>query len=162
MSGFEPSASTYVVKKARRWPRARAAQEGVHVVLYDGVCGLCDRSVRFLLDVDREGVLHYSPLQGELAGRLSQRRALDLDLGWVVFVEEMGSDRERVSTASTAVLRILHVIGGPWSFLYWLRLVPRPLRDLVYGWIASGRYRWFGKFDSCKVPSPELRRRFLS
>ena len=146
---------------ARRWPRARAAREGLHVVLYDGVCGLCDRSVRFLLDIDREGVLHYSSLQGVLAGKLRRRLDFDFDLSRVVFIEEMGSDRERVSTASTAVLRILNVVGGPWRWLSWLRLVPRPLRELIYGWIAAHRYRWFGKLDSCRLPSSDLRQHFL-
>ena len=130
-------------------------------MLYDGVCGLCDRSVGFLLDMDREGVLYYSSLQGDLAGKLRRRLGLDLDLSRVVFIEEMGSDRERVSTASTAVLRILNVVGGPWRWLSWLRLVPRPLRDLVYRWIAAHRYRWFGKLDSCRVPSAELRQHYL-
>lgn len=75
----------------------------------------------------------------------------------VVFVEG-----DRLSTQSTAALRIARALGFPWSLAYALVIVPAPLRDAVYDWVARNRYRWFGKRDVCMVPTPELRARFLS
>lgn len=127
------------------------------MIFYDGVCGLCNRSVRFVSRIDRESLFHYSQLQGKLAEELE----LNPQSPSVVLIEEMGGDHERLTTGSTAALRILNVIGGGWRLVSWLRIVPRPIRDGIYGWIAARRYRWFGKFDSCQLPSPELRERFL-
>lgn len=139
-----------------------AARSGPrHLVLYDGVCGLCDRTVQFLLAVDRHSRLTFAPLQGS-TGELAQRRLeVTADLRTLVFVRDWEGDGETVYFRSTAVLQILAVVGGIWRLASWLRVVPRPLRDATYDFVARHRYRWFGRFDRCKLPSPEQRERFL-
>lgn len=128
------------------------------LVFYDGVCGLCDRSVRFLLKRDRLESLRFAPLQGETARR---RGDLPAELRSVIFITEPNTPQERVSVKSDAALRLLDHVGGIWRIVSWLRVVPRPFRDWVYDRIAQRRYRWFGKFDSCQVPPAEWRQRFL-
>ena len=173
----------------RRLLAARRPAAGArHVLFYDGVCGLCDRSVQFLLARDRERVLHYAPLQGPTAAAVLGRLGLDAVLPapaaaeeagagddpdradaaaapgapqTMVFVRDEGSERERASLYSAGVLAALDAIGGVWRLVSWLRAVPAPLRDLVYRWIAAHRYRWFGRFDACKLPAPGDRERFL-
>lgn len=128
------------------------------IVFYDGECGLCDRSVRFLLPRDRQAALRFAPLQGETARR---RTDLPSELRSVIFVTQPGTAQEQVYSRSEAALRLLDHVGGVWRIVSWLRVVPRPFRDWVYDRIAQRRYRWFGKFASCRVPSPEWRQRFL-
>lgn len=143
------------------WFPARRASGKGHVVFYDGVCGLCDRTVQFLLAEDRERVLTYAQLQGVTA-----KEALDSvenagDLRSVVFAENFGSSSEQISTRSAGILRILDTIGGFWRVISWLRVIPSFLRDAVYRLVARYRYRWFGKFDSCKLPDPDVAKSFL-
>ena len=125
------------------------------IVFYDGLCGLCDTAVQFLISVDTRHRLHFSPLQGETARHILsdiQRRRLDS----LVFYYN-GQTIEK----STAILSILKVIGGPWVIVYGLILIPRFMRDIAYDLIANNRYRLFGKFDQCKIPSPQQRSQFL-
>lgn len=128
------------------------------IVFYDGVCGLCDRSVRFLLKRDKLQNLCFAPLQGETA---RQRTDCPPERRSVIFVCHAGTPQEQTYTRSEAALRLLDHIGGFWRIVAWLRIIPRPLRDGVYDFIASRRYRWFGKFDACRVPPAEWRNRFL-
>lgn len=128
------------------------------IVFYDGVCGLCDRSVRFLLLRDRRATLRFAPLQGDTARR---RTDLPSELRSVIFVAHSGTAQEQIYSRSEAALRLLDHVGGVWRIVSWLRLIPRPIRDVVYEFIANRRYRWFGKFDACRVPPPEWRARFL-
>lgn len=139
-----------------RWLPADTAVSGL--VLYDGVCGMCDRTVQFLLDEDTAKILRFSPLQGETAQR---RKDLPDNLRSVVFISQTAAGQEKVYFRSDAILQILHQMGGFWRVVSWLRIVPRPIRDGVYDVIARYRYRWFGKFDACRIPSVESRARFL-
>jgi predicted DCC family thiol-disulfide oxidoreductase YuxK len=132
-----------------------------NLVLYDGVCALCNRMVRFLLRVDRRAVLCFAPLQGPTAARLAERHGFPLDVKTIVYVRPFGLKGERAHERSDAVLRVLADLGGVWWLASLLRVVPRVLRDGVYDWVARHRYRWFGKYDSCPLPSPEQRPRFL-
>ena len=127
------------------------------VVLFDGVCNFCDASVKFVLDRDEVGYFRFGALQSPAARPYLERCGLSPDeLSTVVLVEG-----DRCYTRSTAALRITRKLGGAWPLLYALVVVPRPLRDVAYGWFARNRYRWFGKRDECRVPSPALRARFL-
>ena len=127
----------------------------------NGVCRLCDQTVQFLLAIDRNQVLSYAPLQGKTADLLAQRYPQSGDLTTMLFVESYGTDRERISSRSTGVLRMLARVGGVWSVVSWLRVVPAALRDWAYRTVARHRYRWFGRFEACKLPDAEVSARFL-
>ncbi len=137
------------------------------LVLYDGVCGLCDKTVQFLLKIDRRGVLVFAPLQGPTAAAVLSGRPELLEGGpdgsfrSIVVVFDAGTPDKRVYLRSEGVLRIFQVLGGGWTAVSWLRVVPLFIRDAVYEWVARNRYRWFGRFDACKLPSPESQARFL-
>jgi predicted DCC family thiol-disulfide oxidoreductase YuxK len=139
----------------RRKPGAR------QLVLYDGECGLCDRSVQFLLARDHGGTLSYAPLQGETAARLLGRHHLPGDLQTIVFVRDEGTPEETPFLRSDAALEILSALGGAWRLTGAFRILPRFLRDALYRWVAHNRYGWCGRVDSCRLPAPELRARFL-
>lgn len=137
------------------------------VVLFDGVCNLCNGSVDFVLKWERVPRLRFASLQSDEARRLLAERSVSgasLDPGGgtsdaprsIILI-----DGEGVHTQSTAALRIARELRAPWSALHLLHVIPRPLRDLVYRWVARNRYTWFGRRESCRVPTPELRHRFL-
>jgi len=135
-----------------------AARQDNGIVFYDGVCGLCDRWVRFIVKRDKQRTLRFAPLQGETA---KARKDLPTELRTVIFIIRPETPQEQTFTRSEASLRLLDHIGGCWRIVSWLRLIPRPIRDWVYDGIAQRRYRWFGKFESCPVPPVEWRERFL-
>jgi predicted DCC family thiol-disulfide oxidoreductase YuxK len=129
-----------------------------YLVLYDGECGLCDRTVQWLLRHDHREVLRFAPLQGEVA-RPFTGGATEFDT--MVFVEREG-EATRVSQRSRAMFRILARIGGPWRILSWLRFLPSGLTDLFYRLVAANRIRWFGRVDACRLPDAASRARFLA
>ncbi len=130
------------------------------VVLFDGMCNFCSSSVNFIIDRDPRGRFQFAALQSEAGrallashGRTVDERALD-----TLIVVDGG----RLFDRSTAALRIARQLRGAWRLFAVFFLVPRPLRDVVYSFIARRRYRWFGTRDACRVPTPELRARFLT
>jgi len=132
------------------------------LVLFDGVCGFCDRAVRWLLARDPDGRLAFAPLQGETAAALRARHPeIPEEADTVVYVETLG-EAERVFLRSEAVFRLLGQLDGPWRCLAWLRWVPRPLADRCYRVFARHRYRLFGKLDTCPAPPPGERARFVA
>jgi predicted DCC family thiol-disulfide oxidoreductase YuxK len=138
-------------------PRPARPTRPTRIVLYDGVCGLCNRTVQFLLRVDRQRALVFAPLQGETAAALRARHPeIPDDLDTVVYVED-----ERVYLRSRVFVRAARHLPYPWKLGRWLWIVPWPLADLLYRLIARIRYRVFGKYDACRVPDPEQRARFL-
>lgn len=127
------------------------------VVLIDGVCHLCQGLVRFIIPRDPKGRLRFAPLQSETGSGLLQSSGLDAgQLSTVVFL-----DKGAVYTESAAVLRIARNLRFPWPAAYIFMIVPRPLRDAVYRYVARNRYRWFGRDEQCLLPTPDIRRRFL-
>ncbi|MCA9018468.1 MAG: DUF393 domain-containing protein [Planctomycetaceae bacterium] len=128
------------------------------VLFFDGVCGLCNSSVDFAIARDRRGRLLYSPLQGETAAALlSEQDVQHVDT--VIFRTAKGG---RLYRRSAAVVRVLWLLGFPWNICGWLLwLIPLPLRNLGYRIVAGSRYRLFGKHDTCRMPTPEERTRFL-
>jgi predicted DCC family thiol-disulfide oxidoreductase YuxK len=128
-----------------------------HIILYDGVCGLCNHAVQFLLRVDRRCVFTFAPLQGDTTVALRARHPeIGEDIDTVVYIED-----GRVYQRSRAFLRLARQLPYPWRALSWFWIVPRPLTDLVYRLVARVRYRVFGKYDACRLPSPEERARFM-
>lgn len=147
---------------------ARAAEAPPLLVLFDGVCNLCNGSVQFMIDRDPSAHLKFAALQSKgarevLTRALGEARAEEIlpkegdDPGSVLLLE-----RGVLHDRSSAALRIARHLSFPYSALFVFLIVPRPLRDLVYRFIARNRYRWFGKSETCRVPTPELRARFLT
>ncbi len=134
------------------------------VILYDGVCGFCNRMVQFVLKRDRGDRFRFAPLQSEFARKLLEKhRRDDVALESLCLVSDFGQPDERVLTRSTASLGILRELGGFWRVLSACFLVvPRPARDWAYRVVARHRYRIFGKYDTCPWPKPQDRHKFLA
>lgn len=132
--------------------------EGVKpILLFDGVCTMCNRLVTFVIRRDPKGKFFFASLQSVTGQRLLQRVKLPTaNLNTFVLIEG-----NRYYTKSTAVLHLFKKLGYLWGLLYLLMIVPRPLRDMVYHWIARNRYKWFGKKDQCMMPTPDIKERFL-
>jgi predicted DCC family thiol-disulfide oxidoreductase YuxK len=136
---------------------------GKTIVFYDGVCGLCDRLVQFLLRRDHDDAFRFAPLQGELAQRVLPPHGCDPSkLDTVYVIERFDTADERLYARSRAVLRVVGRLGGAWRIADALRVLPAPFTDLVYRVIARVRYRWFGRLDHCAVPRPETAAKFLA
>ncbi|MBD3826106.1 MULTISPECIES: thiol-disulfide oxidoreductase DCC family protein [Stenotrophomonas] len=128
------------------------------VIVFDGVCALCSRWVRFLLRVDRQERYRFAAMQGTHGRVLLRQHGLDPDDPLSFLLLEDG----RAWTDTDAIVRVLVGLGGPWRLAVVLRAVPRRLRDRAYRALARNRYRWFGRHDSCFLPSAEQARRFLA
>lgn len=128
------------------------------IILFDGVCNLCNASVQFVIRHDPQARFKFAALQSATAEKLLQNCAFDrASLDSVILVED-----GHVYIESDAALRIARKLGGGWWLLAGFSIVPRPIRDAVYRFIARNRYRWFGKQESCMMPTPDLRARFLA
>jgi len=129
---------------------------GGPVAFFDGVCNLCDGVVNFLIDHDPWAVLKFASLQGTTFAALAEAHpelaGIDSFVLW---------SGPRVFTRSAAALRIAMALGWPWRALGVLLVLPRPLRDAAYDFVARRRYRWYGRRESCRMPTPALRARFL-
>jgi predicted DCC family thiol-disulfide oxidoreductase YuxK len=127
------------------------------IVLFDGVCNLCNGSVQFIIRHDRQGRFRFASLQSSVGQDLQARFGMDPGrLDSVILVEG-----DRWFKESDAALRIARGMSGAWKALAVFRVIPRPIRDAAYRLIARNRYRWFGKQETCWLPTPELRGRFL-
>jgi predicted DCC family thiol-disulfide oxidoreductase YuxK len=127
------------------------------VIVFDGVCLLCDRSVQFVLAHDRRRLYRFAAVQGTAGSQLMRSHGLDPEAPTSMLLVEDG----RVWTESDAVLRIAAGFGGAWRLTALVRLVPRALRDAIYRFVARHRYRWFGKRDRCMLPDARTAERFL-
>ena len=139
-------------------------------VLFDGVCNLCNGAVQFMIDHEKKPSFRFAALQSDVARALLEK-TFDAEKAQALREGARGDgapdsivlvEGSRGYTHSTAGLRIARYFRAPWNWAYVLLVVPRPLRDLVYRFIAANRYRWFGRSETCRVPTPELRRRFLA
>jgi predicted DCC family thiol-disulfide oxidoreductase YuxK len=130
--------------------------EGGAVILFDGVCNLCNSSIQFVIRRDPQARFSFAPLQSVAADSLLKSTGAAPLPDSIVLVQ-----RGRVYTQSGAVLRIARGLRGLWPLAYAFIVIPRPLRDLVYRLIARNRYRWFGKREACMMPTEEIRARFL-
>jgi predicted DCC family thiol-disulfide oxidoreductase YuxK len=138
-------------------------RESITVVLYDGVCGLCNRLNQFLLKRDSQDRFRFASLQSDVAAQLLQRHGTNaIDLDTVYVVADYRTANERLLARSDAVLHALKQLGGMWSFAAAAgRILPKPLRDAFYTVVAVNRYRVFGKFDVCLMPDERYRAKFL-
>ncbi|MCH7978470.1 MAG: DUF393 domain-containing protein [Acidobacteria bacterium] len=133
------------------------------IILYDGVCGLCNRLNQFTLRRDKRGVFRFAALQSEFARALLKphgANAEDLDTFYVVLGKE--TPQERLLARSRAALYVLGTIGGPWKLLTILGLLPTFILDFLYRVIARNRYSMFGRHDHCLPPDPNWKDRFIA
>jgi len=137
--------------------------ESSPIILYDGVCGLCNSLVQFLLKHDKQSRLRFASLQSDFAARVLKRHGIDpKDLDTVQIIENYEQPGERVLQRSDAILRAGRELGGFWSASAAAgKVIPRALRDVIYRFVARNRYRVFGKYDTCMLPEPNQRSRFL-
>jgi predicted DCC family thiol-disulfide oxidoreductase YuxK len=127
------------------------------VIVFDGVCNWCNAWVNFTIDHDPHGRFKFGTLQSEPAQQILKDLRLPADDFETFLLLEQG----RVFTKSTAALRILRQLSGIWPLFYLGIVVPRPLRDAVYDYIARRRYEWMGQSETCRIPTPAERNRFV-
>ena len=131
--------------------------DGEATIVFDGVCALCSGWVEFLLKRDRRGRYRFAAMQTPAGRELLRTHGLDPDdpLSFLLI------ERDAARTDSDAIVAVLAGLGGLWRAAAVLRLLPRPLRDSAYRWLARNRYRWFGKKAACYLPTTEQAHRFL-
>ncbi len=127
------------------------------IVLFDGVCNLCSSSVQFILKRDKKDQFLFGSLQGNYGQQVLQQHHLPTDN----FNSFMLLEGDKLYTRSSGALRMLKHLGGGWSLFYSFIIVPKFIRDAVYNFIASNRYKWFGKKNECWLPRPEWKEKFL-
>jgi len=129
----------------------------VKIILFDGLCNLCNGSVRFIIKRDRLGVFKFASLQSEVGQSLLKQFCFhNKDTDSIVYIKD-----DKCLIRSSAVLNILKDLGGIWRLWYMFIIIPKFLRDFVYNAVAKSRYKIFGKRESCMIPSESTRSRFL-
>ena len=126
------------------------------IVLFDGECNFCDASVQFIIKRDPKGYFQFAAQQSDIGETLKRQYKVPNSMDSILVI-----DQHKVYYSSDAALHISKHLNGLWSYLYMLKVTPKPLRDIAYKFIAKNRYAWFGKKDSCMIPPPEIRNRFL-
>ena len=127
------------------------------LVLFDGVCNLCNALVQFVIRHDRAAKFRFATIQSEIGREIFQSHGLDpADLQTFVFISD-----GKMHVRSDAAIEVVSRFGGAWRFFTVFRLVPRVARDWIYSMVARNRYRWFGRKDVCMIPTPEIKERFL-
>lgn len=133
--------------------------ENKKIILFDGVCNLCNNAVNFIIERDKDDVFRFASLQSEVGKKLTTERGIDPeDMDSIVLIEP-GVAYYKKSTAALEISR--HLTGG-YSFLRHFSFLPEGFRDGIYTIIANNRYKWFGKKDTCMIPTPELQSKFLN
>ena len=148
-----------------------------HLLLYDGECGLCDYAVQFLLDHDTRKVLHYSPLQGEIAKKILSQNPNLQKLDSILYIRSSKNEKAlsprnlphenqtppeiQIFWHSSAVIEISKELPFPWNLIVFFRIIPTFLLDKVYLFIARHRLQFFGKVEQCRLPTASERSRFL-
>lgn len=140
-----------------------AVREDRTLMLYDGVCGLCDFGVQFILERDKRDHFQFAALQTDLAATILGRHHIDAkEMATFYIIDHVGTDAETVRDRSQAVLRVLQRLGGLYAIIgVFGRVFPRFVLDAFYRVVAKNRYRWFGKRDACRLPSPSERLKFV-
>lgn len=127
------------------------------VILFDGVCNLCTASVTFVIQRDAKNSFRFASLQSSFGQQILSQQGIDpRHFDTILLIKD-----EKVFTRSDAALEIARDLSGLWPILYIFKVIPSVIRNIVYNWIARNRYRWFGKNDSCMIPTPELKARFI-
>lgn len=127
------------------------------IILFDGVCNFCNSAVNFVLKRNRKANILFAPMQSEAGQKLLQQYHLPVDdMSSFIFIDE-----GRPYKQSTAALKVCRYLRGLWPLCFGFIIVPEFIRDGLYNLVARNRYRWFGKKDSCMIPTPEIKARFI-
>ncbi len=127
------------------------------ILFFDGVCNLCNSSIQTIIKKDHQQKFKFASIQSDAAKEiLLQSDEFNSDIDSIILL-----NKQRLYYKSSAILRVCKILGGVYYFLFIFWLVPKPIRDWVYDFVAKNRYRWFGKMESCMIPSLELKDRFL-
>ncbi|MGX1930050.1 thiol-disulfide oxidoreductase DCC family protein [Flagellimonas sp. 2504JD4-2] len=132
--------------------------DGKKLILFDGVCNLCNGAVQFIIKRDKKDSFRYAPLQSEIGERLIAERAIDTSKVDSIILIEPGV---AYFTKSDAALRIAQDFGGLWKGMVFFTWIPKVFRDAIYNLVAKNRYKWFGRKDACMIPTPEIHAKFL-
>ncbi len=128
------------------------------IILFDGVCNLCNSSVQFIIKNDKKDNFRFATLQGEIGQKFISERNIDQQKTDSIILIEPGI---AYYTKSSAALKIGKCFGGAWKLLWVFEQLPVSIRDFVYDYIAKNRYKWFGQKNECMIPTPELKSKFL-
>jgi predicted DCC family thiol-disulfide oxidoreductase YuxK len=130
---------------------------GQSLVLFDGVCHFCNNSVNFIIDRDPEKKFVFAPLQSELAANaLTRFGESNTVIDTIILIQD-----NKLYKRSRAALEIARKLNGLWPLCYIFIIVPSFIRNFFYNLIAKNRYKWFGQLDACRIPTPDMRERFL-
>lgn len=127
-----------------------------NIILFDGECNLCNNSVQFIIKRDQRAIFKFASIQSKIGHEIVEKFNIPTDIDSIILIVDNKSYFK-----SSAAIRICRNLKGLWKLFYYLLIIPKPLRDFFYDIIAKNRYKWFGKRDSCMLPSPEIRHRFL-
>jgi|TARA_R110000764_G_scaffold219818_1_gene307605 predicted DCC family thiol-disulfide oxidoreductase YuxK len=133
-------------------------EKGKKIILFDGVCNLCNSSVQFVIKRDKKDVFRYAALQSEVGEQLVNQRHIDTSKVDSIILIEPGV---AYYTKSDAALEIAQDLGGLWKLTAVFTWIPTSIRNSIYDFIAKNRYKWFGKQETCMIPTPELKAKFL-
>jgi predicted DCC family thiol-disulfide oxidoreductase YuxK len=128
------------------------------ILFFDGVCNLCNGTVQWIVRHDQQQHIQFAALQSDAA----QQKLLPLGIDPTQLQSMVLLEGGVAYTRSTGVLRLARALGAPYSWAYVLMVVPAPVRDFFYKILAKNRYAWFGQRESCMMPTPDLKKRFLS
>ncbi len=132
--------------------------ENKKIILFDGVCNLCNNAINFIIEHDKKDVFRFASLQSDLGKKMVSERGIDPEvLDSIILIEQGVVYYEK----STAALKIAKDLSGGYSLLKIFLYLPESLRDGIYNLVAANRYKWFGKKESCMIPTPELKAKFL-
>lgn len=132
-------------------------EQNKKIILFDGVCNLCNSLVTFIIKRDKKDLFRYAAIQSDIGMEHIQKHSIDISKADSVILIEGNS----YFIKSTAALKIARHLSGGYPLLYGFMILPKPIRDWMYDIIANNRYTWFGKRNQCMVPTPELKAKFL-
>ncbi|MGB5378926.1 thiol-disulfide oxidoreductase DCC family protein [Muriicola sp.] len=133
-------------------------EEAKKIILFDGVCNLCNKSVQFVIKRDNNDVFRFAALQSTIGEKLVKEKGIDTtQVDSIILIEPQIA----YYTKSDAALKIAKSLSGGWPLMGVFLGIPKGLRDWVYDWVARNRYSWYGKRDSCMIPTEELKQKFL-
>lgn len=136
-------------------------QNKEYVLLYDGICGFCNSTVQLIIKYDTKKTLRFAAIQSKFARSLFERNPYLKEIDSLILVESINTPDEKIYIRSSGALKVASYLGGWWNIFQIGNLIPSFVRDWMYDSFAKYRYRLFGKYDSCLLPPPEVRSRFI-